>query len=155
MIEGTFCLLEYLYSFYSHSLTWIKSNCDSVTLLFRHWVAALPPAAVFHVVCVSQGNHRWLSDWFLDIMSHSWCCYWVARPCLMAAGVIRSDKTVALLVNQQHSTQILLFQMFTDGGLLEFSLLHISEALKPRLLAKVYKMPYLILLSIVSQIQFI
>lgn len=73
----------------------------------------------------------------------------------MAAGVIRSDKTVALLVNQQHSTQILLFQMFTDGGLLEFSLLHISEALKPRLLAKVYKMPYLILLSIVSQIQFI
>lgn len=56
----------------------------------------------------------------------------------MTAAAVCSDKTVALVVNQQaeHSIQILLSQMFADGGLLEFSLLPISKPfnLWPRLL---------------------
>lgn len=96
---STIYLFEYLKSFSSCSPTWAWGEIKELTVF---------------VSC------RWFSNWFLLIMSHSWCCGWLTPLCLMTAGLLSSGKTLATM------PQILLFKYFS---LLSLATVSLSESL--------------------------
>lgn len=97
---STICLFEYLKSFSSCSPTWMKSKNSLYCFIIQ--VGPLNHNKhFFFFFQIAYLSRHWLSNWFLQIMSHSWCCSWLAPLCLMTAGLLSSGKTLALWQSQQ------------------------------------------------------
>lgn len=78
-------------------LTLHLNEIKELTVLFHHsGGASQPQQAFFFFFQIAYLSRHWLSNWFLQIMSHSWCCSWLAPLCLMTAGLLSSGKILAL-----------------------------------------------------------